>query len=161
MAVEVDERCARQRCRLDADPEEPERLAHGHQRHRREEEEEAGGERRLGGIVEQESLLEILPLPGQLPTERGDAIEGGRQEERARDAQKEPPRGIEGQPAAPPRRRLGDPRAAGDRRVGHGREDKQGPAGGVRAEQICRQRGEHRNQQEREDHRTQSLRAVS
>src|ERR1051326_9049898 len=75
MPVEVDERRARERRRLDADPEESERLAHGHQRHRREEEEQAGRERRLGRVVEQESLLEVLPAARRLAAERGDAVD--------------------------------------------------------------------------------------
>ena len=99
MPVEVDQRGAGQRRGLDGHPEQPEVLAHGHQRHRRQEEEQAAGEGALSGVGEQGALLEVLPPAPVFPPQVAQGVNCYHQKEGTRDAQEKQAEGIESQPA--------------------------------------------------------------
>ena len=59
MPVEIDEGGARERGRLDSDPEQTQVMTDGHEAHGREEEQQAGGEHPLGRVGEQCPFLEV------------------------------------------------------------------------------------------------------
>ena len=161
VSVEVDQGRARQRGGLHGDPQESERLARGHQRHRGQEQQQAGGERGLRRIVEEEALLEVLAPSGHLAAQVRGGVDGSCEEEHARDAQEQSPESVEPEPAAPPRGWLGDPGRPGEGCVGDTGQDQKHPARGIRPHEIRDEARQRRDQQQGGDHRSQSLRTVS
>ena len=155
--MEVDQRRARQRGGLHRHPEEPESLAHRDERHRGQEEQQAGREGRFGRVVEQEALLDVLPFSGPLLAQVGDAVQGGREEQRAGDGQEHSTEGVEREPAAPRRRGLDDPGRRRHARVGHRGEDQQRAARAGSPHEVRQHAGHGRNQEQARDHPAQSL----
>ena len=99
MPVEVNQRGAGQRGGLDGHPEQPEVLAHGHQRHHSQEKQQAAGEGGLSGVGEKEALLEVLPPSPVFSPKVAQGVNRYHQKERTRDAQKKQAERIETQPA--------------------------------------------------------------
>jgi hypothetical protein len=89
VASSVDERCARERCRFDGYPEQPQRLAHRHQRHGRQEKQEAGGEGGLGRIGEQQPFLEVSVGGALLAPQVTHGIERSREKQGAGDGKEQ------------------------------------------------------------------------
>src|SRR5262249_23693947 len=81
--------------------------------------------------------------------------------ERARDAEEQSPRSVEGEPAAPPRERFGHPRPSGDHGMGNRGDDQDRATRGVGSDYIGQRRRDERDDHQRGDHRIQSLSVVS
>src|SRR6266849_2435782 len=155
--MEVDQRRARQRGGLHRHPEEPESLAHGYERHRGQEKKLAGREGRFGRVVEQETLVHVLPFAVPLLAQIGDAVQGSGEEQRAGDGQEQSTEGVQREPASPRRRGLDNPGRHRHAGVGHRGEDQQRAARAGSPHEVRQHAGRGRNQEQARDHPAQSL----
>ena len=111
MAVEVDQRRARQRGGLDADPQQAEVLAHRHERHRRQKQQQAAREDGLRLIAEKTMFFGVEMPRMALAAEIADAVERDGKEQDADDAQEDKSDLVEREPPTP--RRTGRPGPGG------------------------------------------------
>ena len=110
MAVEVDQGGARQRGGLDADPQQAEVLAHGHERHRRQEQQQTARENGLRLIAEKPMFFAVEMPRMALAVEVADTVDCSGQEQTLTMLKKRSPIGSSAShpphaaPAARPRR---------------------------------------------------------
>ena len=100
VAVEVDERSARECRGLDAHPQQSQVPAERDQGHRREEEQQAPDEDRFGFVAEQEALFEVATCVDGLAPQVAHGVGRGRQEQGTHHAEEEQSQGIHAEPGS-------------------------------------------------------------